>query len=420
MHLGELHENARSLGSQAQADHAAVVLVLQALDQARGLRPVHQAHGAVVAQEKVAGRVANGRPARVLVAADGQEELVLGGRQPGGFGLLCAPMKEPPDARPEQEQSLVLGIPNCADIAWHGRKFSPGSPWYDPHAFMAIPLGALLLVVGSSLAWSAHDVTRKFLVGRVRPVPLAFLLTAAAAPLFAVWIAIDGTPALKPGYALPAVSSVLLNIAANLMFFVALRASALSVTIPLLSLTPVFTALLGIPMLGEVPTPLQGLGIFLVVAGAFALNLPEERPYWRWERGAALMTAVAFLWSLTVPLDKMAMARASAPFHATVLCGGVAAGVLAMLVWQRRLGELADLRHVRGVFVLALVTSILALGLQLLAIQQVWVGLMETLKRGLGNVSAVILGRAVFGEPVTLRKLLAVGLMAVGVGLILI
>jgi uncharacterized membrane protein len=285
---------------------------------------------------------------------------------------------------------------------------------------MAIPVSALLLVVGSSLAWSAHDVTRKFLVGRIRPVPLAFLLTVAAAPLFAIWTAIDGMPAIQPGYALPAVSSVLLNIAANLMFFVALRTSALSVTIPLLSLTPVFTALLGIPMLGEVPTPLQGLGIVLVVAGAFALNLPEERPYLRWERGAALMTTVALLWSLTVPLDKMAMARASAPFHATVLCGGVAAGVFAVLVWQRRLRELAELRHVRGVFALALVTSILALGLQLLAMQQVWVGLVETLKRGLGNVSAVGFGRAVFGEPVTLRKLLAVGLMAVGVGLILI
>jgi drug/metabolite transporter (DMT)-like permease len=420
MHLGELHENARSLGSQAQADHAAVVLVLQALDQARGLRPVHQADGAVMAQEEVAGRVADGRPARVLVAADGQQELVLRGCQPGGFGLLGAPMKEPPEARPEQEQSVVFGILDVADVSWHGRKFSPGSPWYDPHAFMAIPLSALLLVVGSSLAWSAHDVTRKFLVGRVRPVPLAFLLTVAAAPLFAIWTMVDGMPDIKDGYALPAVSSVLLNIAANLMFFVALRTSALSVTIPLLSLTPVFTALLGIPMLGEVPTPLQGLGIVLVVAGAFALNLPEERPYWRWERGAALMTAVAFLWSLTVPLDKMAMAQASAPFHATVLCGGVAAGVLAVLVWQRRLGELAGLRHVRGVFALALVTSILALGLQLLAMQQVWVGLVETLKRGIGNVAAVGLGRAVFGEPVTLRKLLAVGLMAVGVGLILI
>lgn len=285
---------------------------------------------------------------------------------------------------------------------------------------MAVPIGALLLVVGSSLAWSAHDVTRKSLVGRVRPVPLAFLLTAASAPLFAVWTAIDGFPSVQPGYWLPAGASVLLNIAANLMFFAALRSSDLSVTIPLLSLTPVFTALLGIPMLGEVPTLPQWIGIGLVVAGAFALNLPGERPYFRWQRGAALMIAVAFLWSLTVPLDKLAMPGASAPFHATVLCGGVAAGVLIVLVWQRRLGELAGLREVRGVFALALVTAILALGLQLLAMQQVWVGLVETLKRGMGNVSAVVFGRAVFGERVTLRKLLAVGLMAAGVALILI
>lgn len=285
---------------------------------------------------------------------------------------------------------------------------------------MAIPIGALLLVVGSSLAWSGHDVSRKLLVGRVRPVPLAFLLTVAAAPLFAIWTAVDGMPGLKPGYTVPAVVSVLLNVAANLMFFAALRTSALSVTIPLLSLTPVFTALLAIPMLGEVPTVVQGLGIVLVVAGALVLNLPAEKGSWRWERGAAMMIAVALLWSLTVPLDKMATARSSAPFHATVLCGGVAAGVLAVLVWQRRLRELADVRHVRWVFALALVTSILALGLQLLAIQKIWVGLMETLKRGIGNVSAVIFGRAVFGEPVTLRKLLAGGLMAAGVGLILI
>ena len=105
-------------------------------------------------------------------------------------------------------------------------------------------------------------------------MPLAFLLTVAAAPLFAIWTAVDGMPAIQPGTRCPPSASVLLNIAANLMFFVALRTSALSVTIPLLSLTPVFTALLGIPMLGEVPTPLQWLGIVLVVAGAFALNLP--------------------------------------------------------------------------------------------------------------------------------------------------
>ena len=293
---------------------------------------------------------------------------------------------------------------------------------------MAIPLGALLLVVGSSLAWSTHDVTRKSLVSRIRPVPLAFLLTAASAPLFALWTVVDGAPELGPGYAFPAILSVVLNVFANVMFFAALRISPLSVTIPLLSFTPVFTALLGILLLGEVPSPVQGVGILLVVAGAFGLNLRSDEGIsprilvhsWVRERGAALMLAVSLLWSLTVPLDKMATARASAPFHATVLCAGVAAGVLLVLVFQRRLAELANLRHVRGVFVLALITAILALGFQLLAIQQVWVGLMETLKRGIGNVSAVVVGRLMFGEPVSLAKLSAVGLMAVGVGLILI
>jgi multidrug transporter EmrE-like cation transporter len=44
---------------------------------------------------------------------------------------------------------------------------------------------------------------------------------------------------------------------------------------------------------------------------------------------------------------------------------------------------------------------------------------VETLKRGIGNFSALILGRTLFGEAVTPRKLLAVGLMIAGVALIL-
>jgi len=128
---------------------------------------------------------------------------------------------------------------------------------------------------------------------------------------------------------------------------------------------------------------------------------------------------VALLWSLTVPLDKLATARASGPFHATVLCLGVAAGIFTVLAGQRRLRELGDIRQAGGVFVLGVLLSIAALGLQLLAMQQVWVGLMEALKRGLGNLSAVILGRLLFEEEVTPRKLLAVGLMIVGVALIL-
>jgi drug/metabolite transporter (DMT)-like permease len=285
---------------------------------------------------------------------------------------------------------------------------------------MPIPLSALLLVIGSSLAWSGFDVCRKVLADRVRPAPLAFLLAAGAVPLFALWTAVDGMPRVLPGYLGPALISVALNIAANLLFFSALRNSQLSVTIPLLSLTPVFTALLAIPLLGEVPTGRQWLGILFVVAGAFVLNLPEGGSFSREAaRGATLMVLVAVFWSLTGPFDKMATAKASGPFHATLLCTGVAIGIAVVLAGQGRLRELADVRSAGWIFVLAVLISIAALGLQLLAMLKVWVGLVETLKRGIGNLSALILGKALFGEAVTSRKLLAVGLMIAGVALIL-
>jgi len=292
---------------------------------------------------------------------------------------------------------------------------------------MNLTFGALLLVIACSLAWGGCDLSRKLLAGKIRPMPLVVLLTVGAVPLFLVWMLIDGMPEVRSSYWAPALSSVALNVGANLAFFVALRSSALSVAIPLLSLTPVFTTLLAIPLLGQQPTGLQGLGILLVVAGTFVLSLPEDAPLspaavwqaWRSEHGILWMVLVALCWSLAVPLDKMAMEQASGPLHGLVLNAGVGSVVAIVLVAQRRTGELGDVRKAPLTLLFGLLVSVLALGLQLIAIQRVWVSLVETLKRGIENVLAVVLGRQVFREAVTARKLTAVGLMVVGVALIL-
>jgi drug/metabolite transporter (DMT)-like permease len=293
---------------------------------------------------------------------------------------------------------------------------------------MSTSLGALLLVVLSSFAWGGFDALRKLLADRMAPMALLCLLTLASVPLFWVWAAVDGMPVVRPGYALPALASVVLNVVANLAYIVALRKAALSVTIPLLSLTPAFATAMAIPLLGERPSLFQGLGILLVVLGAFGLNLPAEERIspagafrsWRRDPGALWMVAVAFLWALAMPLDKMAVARASGPFHGLVLNAGVAAAMLIGLTAQGRLRELAGVRNVRGAFAAALVISVAALGLQLLAIQILLVGLVETLKRGIGNVLAVIFGRMMFAEPVTGRKIGAVLIMGAGVALLLL
>ena len=295
---------------------------------------------------------------------------------------------------------------------------------------MSVPLFPLLLVVACSLGWAGFDLLRKLLLQEVPPVALVFLLTTGSAPLFAAWMLAGGASSPAAGYWPPALGSVLLNLFANLFLLEGMRIVPLSVSVPLLSLTPVFAALLAIPMLGERPSLAATAGILLVIAGAIWLPWqpraeaaaeaatadPERR---RRLKGAVLVALTSMLWAMTIPLDKLAVARAPASLHGAVLNGGVALGVLVVLLGQRRLGEVARVRRIPGLFVLALVVSCLALGLQLLALPLVFVGTIETLKRGIGNFMALVSGRLFFGEMVTLPKVLALLLMALGVGLIL-
>jgi drug/metabolite transporter (DMT)-like permease len=290
---------------------------------------------------------------------------------------------------------------------------------------MTLAPAALAVTLGMSLAWSGFDSLRKALVRELAPLPLLFLLTAASLPPLAVWALLDRQVVrLPPGYLAPALASIALNVVSNLAFVEALRRAPLSATVPLLSLTPVFTALLAIPLLHELPTLRTVLGILLVVAGALLLGIRRgtgsPRPRQPPAPGVLLILLVAFLWSLTITLDKLAVERSSAPFHGLCLNSGVTLGLLAVLLARRRLGEVAGVTRAPRLFLFAVAVSTLALALQLLALQLVWVSWVETMKRGIGNLMAVVLGRLAFGEAVTAVKLLAVGSMAAGVALILI
>jgi len=286
---------------------------------------------------------------------------------------------------------------------------------------------SFLVVVACAFAWSGFDLARKLLVQELAPTPLLALLTLGQAPLFLGWALIEGWPQFQSGYWLPALTSVALNVVANLAFIRAFQIAPMSLVVPLLSLTPALTALLAVPLLGEIPSWRQGVGILLVVVGAFLINLrPGEqvtvpavlRAFVR-ERGAHLMLVVAVSWSLAPPLDKLALQRASGPAHAFVLCALVAMVMVTTLAVQGRLRELAHVRRVPGTYAGALVVSTLALGLQFVAYNLLWVALVETVKRSVGNVLALVFGKVMFDETVGRAQLAAVLLMAAGVALIL-
>ncbi|MEM1418925.1 MAG: DMT family transporter [Myxococcota bacterium] len=277
----------------------------------------------------------------------------------------------------------------------------------------------------SALAWAALDAVRKRLAGGfpqdwTGPVALVIWLTLGQSPLFALWWWTEGAAAPEAAYWLPGGLGLALQIGANLLFVRALQVSPLSLTIPFLGFTPAFAILAAAALLGELPTPLQLAGTVLVVAGATVLHAGGLLAGLRAEPGSAMMLGVAALWAISSNLDRYVSPLAPPSVHALVQNGGVGLALLLMLGVLRRGGPaLAAGASRLPLLLAAFALAALAFGAQLLAVKTLIVPVVETLKRSLGLVSAVLLGRLAFGEPLGPRKLGGVALMIVGAALLL-
>jgi drug/metabolite transporter (DMT)-like permease len=288
-------------------------------------------------------------------------------------------------------------------------------------------------------------VLRKALGSRVSALAVVFWVALGQLPVVLLWAGDSGGGPITLRYLGIAGASVGLNVLANTAFVVALARSPISVTVPLLSLIPAVTVGFAWPMLGERPALLQLVGIALVVLGALLLG--SERAvapghtgnalalWWRSLRqqsGALLMLVVVVCWALTLPLDKLGIELVGPARHGVALSGGVALGTLLLLVAQqvqRRRGVVvattpaappARDRATLPLMLGAMAVAAAGLVLQLLAIQAVLVGVVEAVKRAIGNVGALGMGALAFGEPIGWRKGVALALLVGGVMLVLL
>ena len=284
-----------------------------------------------------------------------------------------------------------------------------------------------LVAAASGVAWSTLDVARKYLTRHLDAAAAAIALAFTQLPIFATWYLLDPQP-IGAAYFPPAAALVASNTVASLLFLRAVAVSPLSLTIPYLALTPVFAFALGAIVLGELPAPAQLTGIAVIVAGALALNprpqgattglLARWRAYIS-EPGSVMMTAVAVIWGLNTALDKIALTHAPPAFHGLVQNAGVGLALLIWLASRRRLRDLTAVARARTPLAFAAIAAAVALGLQLIAIQLTLVSLVEAIKRAIGLALAVLLGRLLFGEAITSRKIAATVAIAIGTALVL-
>jgi drug/metabolite transporter (DMT)-like permease len=112
------------------------------------------------------------------------------------------------------------------------------------------------------------------------------------------------------------------------LFLVAIRMAPLSLTLPLLAFTPVFSIVTAAMILVEGISIQGGMGISLVTAGAYLLNAnlvnhsvtaPIKAIFSN--RGSRLMFLVALIWSVAATIGKRGvMVYGAIPFAFVILC----------------------------------------------------------------------------------------------------
>lgn len=278
------------------------------------------------------------------------------------------------------------------------------------------------LALGTAFSQAFKDLTIKR-TGQAHSLalPWAFALLTSLLALPALLAA--GLPPWGP-HLLPALAvSATLNSLALWLYFSALRASDLSLTVPMLTFTPLFLLLTAPLILGEFPGPAGLAGILCIVGGSYLLKVKESGAgllaplrALAAEQGPRRMFGVALIWSVNAPVDKIGVQNSSPLAWIVLAFMGVAVLLGPLVLWRFRDDAAALVRRPGPVLLMALFES-LGLMLQMVAITLTIVPYVIAIKRT-SAVIGVFLGSLLLGEKGLKERLGGTLLMLLGVFLI--
>lgn len=220
-----------------------------------------------------------------------------------------------------------------------------------------------------------------------------------------------------------------LELLAMWLYMIAIRDSPLYLTLPYMAFTPVFNILTGFLILGE-QVSLQGFtGIFIVVCGAYLLNIDFKQglnlrrivaPFRAiaQQRGSLLMLLVASIYSITSVLGKKALLFTNPQTFGTFYYSIIGVLLLSVLLITRPAVIKRSLQNIKPALLIGILLSIMVVT-HFMAIISVEVAYMITVKR-LNMLFGVIFAAMLLQESVSRQHLFAILLMLTGTALILI
>jgi drug/metabolite transporter (DMT)-like permease len=206
---------------------------------------------------------------------------------------------------------------------------------------------ALLAGIAACTNATYFILNKKFLE-RLNPFQLAAAGFLCSGIFLLILSYIHGIPAIGPGFFGAVLISTFLNIIGTILVFRALSSSDISLSIPMLSFTPLFLVGTSALLLGEFPSAIGILGIFIIVSGSYILNTDtgQERitdPFRAMISHPAILgiLIVAFLYAVSINFDKIVLMNTDPYFGIGVECLllGLSFSLIAIAEWNGYLPE---------------------------------------------------------------------------------
>lgn len=239
-------------------------------------------------------------------------------------------------------------------------------------------------------------------------------------PWAGLLLMVEGWPKLTAEFWMLMACVVPLEVTAFLCYLKAIRISPLSLAIPFLAFTPLFTVATGWLFLGEKVTPLGLVGVLGVTVGAYVLQVGEVKRGFL-EPGIQLMLCAAAIYSITATLGKRVI----------ILCGPTAFPFLYIAMNLLVLGELArravprrgslaaEIRSQFWLYVISGIVSAGAIATHALGILWVPVAYFLSIKR-LSLLVSVMYGGLLFREDSFRQRIAGSSFMLMGAALIVL
>ncbi|MFZ5996642.1 MAG: EamA family transporter [Nitrospirota bacterium] len=281
------------------------------------------------------------------------------------------------------------------------------------------------LVAAFSLATS--DAFTKKALAAYNEYLIAWLRLLMTLPGLCIALLLVPLPALDKEFFVASLVALPFEITAMILYIKALKLSPLSLTLPFLSLTPIFLIIVPHVFLGETVSMQGAMGVLLIAAGGYMLNLKEFKrgifePFLaiRREKGSVYMIVVALIFSITSTLGKKAIIHSSPLFFAASYYVALAVFFAPVALYKGR-GDLKELWKngtvkaalLPGFFHLLMIIS------HMIAISLTTVAYMISVKR-LSLLIGVLYGHLFFKEQGIRDRFAGSALMLAGFALIVL